>query len=262
MKPVLAAICLLCATTFFTFAQEPERKVPQDPNAAGEGAKIEPKEKPRITKIGDSRFKLGEIEFDAKTKEIFIPTVVNKREGGPIEYLLVHENGKIHESILVTDVSPLHLQIVLKLLKYKGGYGNVFDPLLPAAEQVGTDLNNGQQLDVVAKWTPKSESGDGESPEPVTMNLCTWIIDGADAKPMPVEPWTYTGSEVRRGNYMAEVEGSLIATYLDPVAIFNMTRKGADRDDRWGANGEAIPEIGQRVTVILKAAGGAGAEKK
>jgi hypothetical protein len=35
--------------------------------------------------------------------------------------------------------------------------------------------------------------------------------------------------------------------------MFNMTRDGADIDERWGANGDAIPEIGTKGTLILKA---------
>ena len=115
-------------------AQEPERRVPTDPNTGGE-VKIDPKEKPRVEKIGESRFRMGDIEFDAKTKEIFLPAVVNKREGGPVEYLIVHEGGKVHESILTTKASPLHLQVVMKLLKHKSGYGNVFDPMLAEEEE-------------------------------------------------------------------------------------------------------------------------------
>ena len=61
---------------------------------------------------------------------------------------------------------------------------------------------------------------------------------------MEGEPWIYTGSKIENGTFMAEAEGSIIAIYLDPLAIFNMTIDGADTDERWGANSEMIPEIG------------------
>ena len=51
---------------------------------------------------------LGEIEFDAKSREIRLAAAMNMPEGGPIEYLLVHESGKVHESMLVTKARPLH----------------------------------------------------------------------------------------------------------------------------------------------------------
>jgi len=64
--------------------------------------------------------------------------------------------------------------------------------------------------------------------------------------------WTYTGSVVEDGLFMAEIEGSIIAIYLDHLAVFNMTREGADIDERWGARRSAIPEIGTKGTITIK----------
>ena len=80
-----------------------------------------------------------------------------------------------------------------------------------------------------------------------------FIIDGENAEPMAPGDWIYTGSTIEEGNFLAEGEGSIIAIYLDHIAMFNMTRDGADIDERWGANGDAIPEIGTKGTLILKA---------
>ncbi len=247
--PLFARGALICGllTLNAAMAQEPERKVPKNPSST-DAPEVKPAEMPEITKIGKTLFRMGEIEFDAKTKEIFIPSVVNKREGGPIEYLLVHENGKVHEAILTTTASPLHLQVVTKLLKHKSGFGNVFDPMLAAQEQVGTDADNGVTFSVLARWTPRGEADAKEKEQ----DLSEWIIDGENGEPVKPEPWTLTGSTVNEGAYMADVEGSIIAVYLDPVGILNMTRKGAHIDERWGANGNAIPEVGQKVTVVLK----------
>ena len=50
---------------------------------------------------------------------------------------------------------------------------------------------------------------------------------------------------------MAEIEGALIAIYLDAIAMFNMSNEGADDDERWGANSEMIPEIGTHGTLVI-----------
>ena len=203
------------------------------------------KKKPAVKKIGATRYRLGEIEFDAKTKEIFLPVVVNQNEGGPMEYILVHENGKVHESIFTTKVRPLELQIVFKLLKFRPGKGDLFDALLPENERAsegGRKSERGDLIDISVRW---SDGGETVTPNDL-------ILDARSAKPMSPGGWIFTGSEIYNGTFMAETEGSLVAVYLDPVAMLNMTGKGADDDERWGANKGAIPEIGTRGTMILR----------
>jgi len=67
--------------------------------------------------------------------------------------------------------------------------------------------------------------------------------------------WIFTGSRVERGDFMADIEGSIIAIYLDSNAMFNMTRPGADNDEQWGANDELIPEIGTKGTLLIRPVG-------
>lgn len=194
---------------------------------------------PKVKKIGENRYRLGLVEFDARTREISIPVTVNMREGGPIEYVLVHEAGKVHESVLTTAASPLDIQIAMKLLKYKAGNGDVFNKLLPPerlAEEGGKKEDRGDtvffgfQPDGAAKSIPAYEL----------------IMDGEDAEAMEAGGWIYTGSVLEGGTFMAEAEGSILAIYIDHLSLFNTTRDGADLDDRWGARTSAIPEIGTK----------------
>jgi len=204
------------------------------------------KPKPAVKRIGETRFRLGDVEFDSKTKEVSIPATVNMREGGPIEYVLVHENGKVHESILTTSASPLDIQIVLNLLSYKAGRGDVFDKLLTeeALAQAGKRDEPGEGLNIFFLW----KEGDKEKSSPVD----TLVLDGEGTQPMEVGPWVFTGSSTEGRTFMAEAEGSILAVYLDHLAIFNMARPGAEFDERWGANGNLIPETGTKGTVVLK----------
>ncbi len=205
----------------------------------GEEEKSAPQ--PKVKKIGENRYRLGLVEFDAKTREISIPATVNMREGGPIEYLLVHENGKVHESILTTAASPLDIQIAMKLLKYKAGHGDVFNRLLPPeriAEEGGKKQDRG---DVVFFGFQRDEAS---KPIPVY----DLVMDGEDGEAMESGGWVYTGSVLEDGTFMAEAEGSILAVYIDHLSLFNTTRKGSDLDDRWGARTTAIPEIGTKGT--------------
>ncbi|MCB1233446.1 MAG: hypothetical protein KDM91_00055 [Verrucomicrobiae bacterium] len=212
-------------------------------------AAAKPPEGPRVEKTGEHRYRLGEIDFDAETREIRIPAVVNLREGGPIEYLLVNENGKVHESLLTTKARPLHLQIVLKLLRYRSGEGALFDTFLPEEEQrekieAGEKAPLGDAVAVTVRWEKAGETRDGP--------LAPWIFDAGTGAAMTDEPWIVTGSHVSGGTYLAESEGSFIGIYLDQIAILNMSRPGAENDERWGANPAETPEVGQKVAIILK----------
>ncbi len=236
---ILAAL-LAAAPVAELAGQEPERKVP------GPGAPAEELPLPEVSvkKVGDHRYRLGAIEFDAKTREIRFPVVVNMREGGPIEYLLVHEQGKVHESILTTAISPLHLQIVMKLLLYRAGHGDVFNRFLAPElleKEGGKESDRGET--VLFSFTV-------EGGEPIPLHEL--VVDGESAGPMVPGGWTYTGSTVEDGSFMAEVEGSIIAVYLDHLALFNTTREGADIDERWGTRTSKIPEIGTPGTLTIR----------
>lgn len=221
--------------------EEPPRTLPKQGNAAAEvkapGVSVK--------KIGENLYRLGEIEFDAKSREIRFPVTVNQREGGPIEYLLVRETGKVHESILTTSVSPLHLQIVMKLLRYQGGNGDVFNRLLTPEvleKDGGKEADRGESVSFLFQ----PEGGKA-------LPVHEMIIDGESAEAMAPGDWIYTGSAVEDGAFMAEAEGSIIAIYLDHLAMFNMTREGADLDERWGARHTVIPEIGTKGTLTIRA---------
>jgi len=217
-----------------------------------------PPEDARVSQIGEHLYRLGELRFDSESREIEIPVVVNMREGGPMEYLLVHEHGKVHESVFVTTASPLHVQIAMKLLRYREGYGDVFNRLLsPEALEREGGGEDGRGDEVVFRFFERSplegvgereDSGEG-------LRLEAMILDAESGEAMREEPWIFTGSSTQEGTFLAEAEGSIIAVYLDHLAIFNMTREGADIDRRWWALPDAIPEVGVAGVVVIAPAG-------
>lgn len=240
-RPRLIALFVFLAGGLSVFSQERERTAPPADSA---GAEV-PKPEVSVQKVGETLYRVGEIEFDAKTREIRFPATVNMNEGGPLEYILVNEKGKVHESIFTTSISPLYLQVAMKLLRYKAGHGDVFNRLLaPEAleKDGGTEADRGDSL----KFTFQAEGSEKAVP------VYEFVIDGESAEAMTPGNWTYTGSVVEEGTFMAEAEGSIIAIYLDHLALFNMTREGADIDERWGARSTVIPEIGTKGTMRIQ----------
>lgn len=230
MKPSFLLIFVLGLTPLL--AQEPK---PEEPAA-------KPK-KPAVKQISATEFELGKIKFDGKTREIRLPAQINVTgDDDIVEYILVHEGGKTHESLLKTSVSPLDLQVVLKLLNFKSGKGNLFDNFLPPG-QLPDPEPLGDAIDVLVTW-PGSDD----------RFVNTLVRDFDSDAPMEKMPWNYNGSEIFEGVFQAESEGSIIAVYLDTLAMFNLGHPRAADDENWFPLSKNVPAYETPVTVILRPA--------
>lgn len=223
--------------------QKPAPETAQPKEAASEEAAAQA-ETPKVVELGDHRYRYGSIEFNGKTREIRVPTQVNMREG-IIEYAVVHGDGKIHESLLVTDVMPSHLQTVMKLCRFKSGEGDVFDPFFPVEEQKGEAgaKERGEAVAMTVEWEL-----DGEHK---AKPLSDWIFDRKTETAMKNEPWIYNGSYFYSGTFMADADGLLLAIYLSRGALLNTMTDGSENDERWLSHADNTPEIGTNVTLVL-----------
>lgn len=209
--------------------------------------------KPQIEKLSDSEYRFGEIRFRRDTREITFPAKINMNQDF-LEYILVHENGKLHESLLSTSISPYHLQIVLLLCGYKPGLGNLFDgfmpppapesPAAPPAEKAKAP--DPDQFLVAVEW----EAGG----EKKSARIEDWILNLVTNAAMTRGSWAYTGSRIEDSKFQAEVEGSIFAIYLDELALGNYPGPGNDRDDIWIPFAEKMPPLNSDVRVILRPA--------
>ena len=214
------------------------------PSAAASEESAAQEEAPKVVDLGDHRYRYGDIEFNGKTREIRVPTLVNMREG-IIEYAVVHGNGKIHESLLVTEVMPSHLQTVMKLCRYKSGEGDVFDVFFPEEEKKGAAgaKERGEAIELSLEWKV-----DGEHK---AKPLSDWIFDRKTESAMSDGPWIYSGSYFYSGSFMADADGLLVGVYLERGALLNTMTDGSDNDERWLSHAENTPEIGTKVTLVL-----------
>ncbi|MEM1294872.1 MAG: YdjY domain-containing protein [Verrucomicrobiota bacterium] len=195
--------------------------------------------KPAVEQVSETKFRLGTIEFDSDTREIRFPGVVNMTQG-ILEYVLVHVNGKDHESLFTTEISPTELNIVLKLLRFKTGDGDLFHGFYPPGELPDFEpLGDG--IDMFATWPGSIEN-------PVYELIRDEKGDGA----MSPLPWIYNGSEVVNGRFEAEYEGSFFAIYRDPLALFNTQHPRAIDDENWFPIKANIPAMETPITIILK----------
>lgn len=210
-----------------------------------------------IQKISGTRYKLGVIEFDQKSREIAIPCKVNMREG-LLEYALVHEAGKTHESLLSTKISPFDLNVVLLLVNYKPSerFFDFSNKELGPEPVKDPKIEPSARCDAWVRW--KTEDG-----KESTARLESWVLNLDEKGPAKDGPFVYTGSMISpEGKFMAQDNGSILALYLDASALINNPRPGNDNDDIWIANKEKVPAPGTEVTLLLRPPATGGAEDK
>ena len=206
-------------------------------------------EAPTVQDLGNGKFKLGIVGFEQKTRQISFPAEVNMKEGA-LEYAIVHQNGKIHEAILITKARPFHVNIALKILGYEESkelfpiLGEDFRPTGKFPD-VPEKTRNAARAEIQLRW--KGKSGDAEG---ATLN--DWITNTVTQKPLAPKPWVYGGSYFHEKSFQAEASGDIVALFTTNSSLFNWPGRDAALDDVWIPTTARIPEVGTPVTVTIK----------
>ena len=181
-----------------------------------------------VEQIDATHFKIGEISFDSKLREIQFPAIVNMEEG-LLEFLIVHKNGKIHESLLYTEISATHLNIALKLLRYKASPG----------EETAKE----SRLKIQLRWEDNGKTR--------TVPANEWIQHGVNASTMDAGPWTYNGSSINNGKFLPQATGDIAAIFLTGSALITYPGKDNNDDTVWFSYPKRVPPIDTPVTVLI-----------
>jgi hypothetical protein len=231
---------LLCSGNY---GQAPS--TPPDPSA-DVAAKMAAAQK-RLIQVSSSAYTLGEVQINATSREIRFPCVILHQQL-PIEYLLVHETGKDHETILTTAVSPTDLQVAMLLAHYTPGTTGLF-ALLPKDEpppfaETAPATPDGHRVTLSAEW----KDSDGKTQ---TAPLSQWFQNSDTRLPPEIDFWIFNGSKIDERGFIAESEGSFISVYADANALFNSPAAGNHRDDLWISLPKNIPPETTAVTLII-----------
>lgn len=204
--------------------------------------------KPSVKKLDDTRYEIGEVTFDQKSREIRFPTVVNMTEG-LLEFLVVHKNGKVHESLLATDISPTHLNLAFTLLRYPPSR-----ELYPLPNETGDapdkfpdvapEIKAGARVAIEVEWK------DGEKIRRVPVN--EWIQHEVKSTSMPAGPWVYGGSDFTNGKYAPESTGDITSIFMSVSSVLYYPGVDYNNDDVWIPFPKRVPEAGTPVTVIIR----------
>lgn len=234
--PTFALLCLCAAA----------RVLGQD--AAPDGAKQLQEAKDKLKKISGTEYELDGIHINAQTREIRIPAQVNLKKA-PVEYMLVHETGKTHESVLSTAVSPTSIQVALLLANYTPASEGILEQV-PESERpkswkiTAPARPHGNRVVATVEWK--------DSGQIKRQPLSQWYQNADTRKPPPdVESWVFNGSYIDERGFLAQHDGSIISTWLDQGAILNSPAKGNWQDELWISLPANIPAEGTPVTLIL-----------
>jgi hypothetical protein len=215
---------------------------------------------PSIRELPDGRWMVGSIVLDKQKRTLEFPAKVNMVDG-LVEYVLVHLTGKTHESLLVTEVQPYHLQVAMLLLGAKGADHSKRTNAPPSGPINNADLLGvkrppipGTAVKISFRQQQNGATGNHRA-------LDGFIYDQKQGKAMPAKNWTFTGSVVWEGAFIAQIEGSIIAMVTDIGAIFNSQLPNRDADDSWYVRTAAIPREGTPIIIRISVVKPVGEQK-
>jgi len=178
-------------------------------------------------------------------------------DNGVLEYLAVVKGGKEYESVLALKCQPRGLHAALLLI---GAVPGDLDPrfaedaALP--DTVTPKGRAGSRVNIRVRW----KQGDLSKEVPAT----SFLLNRKTNQPPPPMPWVFTGSyfikdpDTGKEVYMADLDGSLVASFYDPTALLNLPAAAGNpyRGDRLGfaLNPDTVPPVDTKVEVIFELA--------
>jgi hypothetical protein len=194
---------------------------------------------PDLLKVeGKGRYRLGLVSFDSNARTLSFPARLNM-DAGLLEYSIVSRGGKVHESLLVSDVQPLHVHLAALLLGLASTNSGAVVPIHIEVEWRG----NGPAKTLAIEELIALREGSPQGPEKGMMSKSRW---------------NYTGSVVTQGRFEADAEGSIVSLIGDPVALAScppdVGSRGKGSTQVFVPNTPKLPPSGLPLTVRIRLA--------
>lgn len=186
---------------------------------------------PSLKKIGEDKFRFGEVMIDQKNRILEFNATSNQRNG-LIEYALVHESGKTHEALFRTKVRPQIFHACFLLFRH------------PREDRFFENLwsEKPNKLDF-SKSRIRTEVQWDENGSTYKRSLEELAFNSKNQQSLKQNAFIFTGSKKIEGTYLAELSGSMIAVYADEEAVINSSDHDSNNDDVWLANEKQMPEL-------------------
>lgn len=199
-----------------------------------------------LKKISEDVYLLNDLEINTSSRTVIIPCNVNMTSG-LIEVLLCCPEGKVHESLLTTRVSPLEFQTALLLLG--------LDPV----NEIPDDPS---KADPLSSYKTIETSGDSlliflEAEKEGTVvrePIETFIRDERTKSSVNHVTWLFKGAVTHQsGHVLLDPNVTIISTYIDPVSLMELNDSSKFNDELFYVNDAAKLTKGQSVKLILQA---------
>ena len=147
----------------------------------------------------DNNIKIGDILIDRAKQELIFPGEVNMTKGG-LEVLICTGAGRRHESLLVSNVPPMKLQLALILLGAENG-----------ARRPGGQIPQGSIIDI-----------DVVNQDGIRVPVEKWLCNADTKTEFSRRGWVFVGSSFTSdGKCLADAEGNLVNTWVSGNTILD-----------------------------------------
>ena len=228
----LATLTLLLFSSTLSFSQEQQTSA----------------KKPLIRKIDADNYTIGKVSLNKKTQEVSFPAISNGQDD-IIEFVLVNDFGKTHETLFISEIKASSLNIAMKLIHYKESkelfmmFGKDGQPLNQLHEEP-PEIKKAARFDIFVRWK------DGEKENELHVNQL--IKNGDTEQAAKIKPYIYNGSYLVEGNFMADISGDIIAIFTNPTSLANFSNEGRSDDTQWTPMMKLLPKKDTPVTLIFR----------
>lgn len=198
-----------------------------------------------LTKKSENIYQLKEIEINTLLKTITFPCMINM-DSGLIEVVLCSPEGKTHESLLTTKISPLELQTALLLLG--------LDPVNEIPEDGKSDplspyLSVETPGDSVLLFIELERNG-----KSIRKPVDYYIRNERTQKQLRESNWLFRGAVTHNsGHVIIDPDVTMIATYHDPVALMELNSADKYDDELFYINTQSGLKKQEKAKLIIQA---------
>jgi hypothetical protein len=189
-----------------------------------------------LREISPGVYGIGLVRLDRIKQTVSFPGAINMAEGH-VEYALVHSRGKVHESVLRTEVEPFQIHLAKLLISQ------------PEKSAIVPNQKDPRELrgPAVVIWVTWKDGGAEKRVriEELVFNLLT-------KSRMSRGQWIYGGSRVIDGVFLAQRDGSIFSIIADPDALVNNPRPGRHDDEIWTVHTALTPPVGTAVEITIE----------
>lgn len=198
-----------------------------------------------IQKKGENVYVLKDIVIDTDNRTVSFPCTVNM-SSGLIEVVLCRPEGKVHESLLTTQVTPLEFQTALLLLGLNPV--NEIQENQPESEKRTPYKTSETPGDSVIVFLETEKDG-----EAVKKRIGNYIYNEQKKSVLEPSTWLFRGAVTMVDDFVVlDPEVSMIVTYHDPVALMELNAGSKYNDELFYVNKNAGLKVKDSVNLIIQ----------